>query len=131
MIILDTNALVWWTTAPEKLSKKARNAIEKATKENEVLVSSISIWEVYLLIKKDKLRFLIDVDLWREKVEGLPFIQFIPIDNQIASKSVNLPGDFSDDPADRIIVATAKEREAILITSDSRIRKYPYIRSVW
>ena len=53
MILLDTNALIWWSTAPEKLSRKARQIIEDTIKKEEILVSSISVWEVYLLMKKN------------------------------------------------------------------------------
>ncbi len=130
MILLDTNALIWWSTAPEKLSKKARKIIEEAIKKEEVLVSSISIWEVYLLMRKNRVGFFIDVDSWLEKLESLEFIKFVPIDNKIASQSVKL--DFaSSDPADRIIIATALNLGAKLVTSDKRILNYPHVQTIW
>ncbi len=132
MIVLDTHILVWWVSNPKKLSKKAQEIIKSEIKKNvQLLVSSISVWEIYLLVKKGRLHLTIDVDTWLEKVESLPFVEFIPVDNRIAAKSVNLPGEFHDDPADRIVVATAKEKGAILLTSDKRIRKYPHVHSLW
>src|SRR3990167_5289711 len=107
MIILDTNALIWWSTAPEKLSKKARKTIDESIKKEYIFISSISIWEVYLLVKKDKVELLLDIDSWLEKLEYLPFVKFIPVDNRIATHSVNLPDFEYKDPADRIIIATA------------------------
>lgn len=130
MIVLDTHVLVWWIGKPEKLSSKARNLIEKNIKSNEVLVSSISIWEIYLLVKKGKLKLTMDVDTWHERVEDLPFIQFIPVDNWIASKSVDLPELLHSDPADRIIIATALRFGAKLLTRDKRILDYSKIQTL-
>ena len=132
MIVLDTHVLVWWVASPEKLSTKAEKIIKSEIKNNgQLLVSSISVWEICLLVKKERLSFTMDVDIWLEKVESLPFIQFISVDNRTAAKSVNLPGEFHDDPADRMIIALAREKGAILLTSDRRIRKYPHVRSFW
>lgn len=131
MIILDTNALIWWTTAPEKLSRKAFEAVEQANSETGILVSSISVWEVYLLVKKDKLRLSLDIDQWLQKVESLPSIQFVPMDNRIAVQSVDLPEFASKDPADRIIIATALQYGAMIVSSDKKILKYPRVQSIW
>lgn len=130
MILLDTNALIWWSTAPEKLSRKARKLIEEAIKKEKILVSSISVWEVYLLMKKEKVRLSIDTDSWLQKLESLPFIRFVPIDNKIASQSVKLDFENSD-PADRIIIATALNFGAKLVTSDKKILNYQKVQSVW
>ena len=131
MILLDTSTLIWWTTALEKLSKKARDVIEKEIKEGVFFVSSISIWEIYLLVKKEKVRFSVDIDTWLEKVGSSPYINFIPVDNKIAAKSVMLPDFSNKDPADRMIVATALINGATLVTSDKRILNYPHVQSVW
>ena len=131
MILLDTSTLIWWTTALEKLSKKARDVIEKEIKEGVFFVSSISIWEIYLLVKKEKEGFSVDIDTWLEKVGSSPYINFIPVDNKIAAKSVMLPDFSNKDPADRMIVATALINGATLVTSDKRILNYPHVQSVW
>lgn len=132
MIVLDTHVLVWWVAKPEKLSKRAQEKIAREVKKGgQLLASSISIWEIYLLVAKNKLSFSVDVDTWLAKVESLPFMQFIPVDNKIAAKSVNLPEPLHSDPADRIIIATALQNGADLITSDKRILAYPNVRSIW
>ncbi len=131
MIVLDTHVLIWWVSHPNKLSSKAQEVIKKEVNKGLIVISSITIWEVYLLVKKGRLKLSLDTNSWLEMIEKLPFVQFIPINNQIAAKSVNLPGKFHDDPADRIIVATAREKGGILVTSDERIRKYSYVQSVW
>ena len=78
-----------------------------------------------------KISLNLDLDRWIEKVEKLPFLRFIPVNNQIAQKSVNLPGVFHSDPADRIMVATAREKGAVFITSDEKIRKYQHVQTIW
>ena len=131
MILLDTHALLWWVNDPKKLSFKAAKKINEEKAEGIIFVSSISVWEISLLIKKNRLGLNLDAQDWFKEIETLPFIQFVPIDNHIAAKSVNLPGEFHSDPADRIIVATAREKGADLVTSDEKIRKYQHVQTIW
>lgn len=132
MIVLDTHTLIWWVDSPQKLSKKARTIIgEEKRKEKSIVVSSMTIFEIYLLIKKGKLELSEYPGIWLEKIESLPSIRFVPVDNKIAADSVNL-ADFPDkDPADRMIVATALLYGAKLITSDQKIINYKKIQTLW
>lgn len=129
MILFDTHVLVWWASDPRKLSIKAKRTIAK--EKGRFFVSSISIWEICLLVKKGRLKLTMDIDRWLEKVESLPQLAFISVDNRIASKSVSLPEPLHEDPADRMIIATALHVGASVITSDERIRRYSHVRSVW
>jgi PIN domain nuclease of toxin-antitoxin system len=131
MIVLDTHAWVWFVSNPELLSKKAKRTIERAVVDNNVFISSISAWEVALLTSKKRLLLSMEVADWIKKSEMLPFVNFIPVDNSIAVKSVNLPQPFHSDPADRIIIATAISLGASLITKDERILKYPHVKTIW
>lgn len=132
MITLDTHTLIWWISNPEKLSKKAVKAIDQETRKKEdILVSSISVWEIYMLVRKGRLKFVMDVDEWFEKVEKIPLLQFVPVDNKIAAKSVMLPDLIHNDPADRIIIATSLIYGAPIITSDKKILKYTHAKSIW
>jgi len=131
MIVLDTHAWVWFVSNPELLSKKAKRTIERAVVDNNVFISSISAWEVALLTSKKRLLLSMEVADWIKKSEMLPFVNFIPVDNSIAVKSVNLPQSFHSDPADRIIIATAISLGASLITKDERILKYPHVKTIW
>lgn len=131
MIVLDTHVLLWWLSSPEKLSKKASKAISEAIRQQEILISSISVLEVYMLVKKGKLELDTLPDSWLQNVESLPFVRFIPVDNQIAAQSVALPELSHKDPADRIIIATALNTRAKLITADKGILKYPHVQSIW
>jgi PIN domain nuclease of toxin-antitoxin system len=131
MIVLDTHVWVWFVSNPELLSKKAKRTIERAVVDNNVFISSISAWEVALLTSKKRLLLSMEVADWIKKSEMLPFVNFIPVDNSIAVKSVNLPQPFHSDPADRIIIATAISLGASLITKDERILKYPHVKTIW
>jgi len=68
---------------------------------------------------------------WVAASEALPFLNFVPVSNNIALKSVGLPGALHNDPADRIIIATAVSMGAILVTKDEKIRNYPHVKTVW
>lgn len=131
MIVLDTHVLVWWVADPDKISTKAQKLISQALKKQEIIISSISIWEICLLVKMGRLKLTMDIDSWIQKIESLPFIRFIPVDNTIAQKSVFLLGNFPKDPADRIIAATTLQFGGKLITSDQKILKYPHLQAVW
>ena len=131
MIVLDTHAWIWFASKPETLSKKARKALDAAVNDKNVLISSISVWEVALLVKNKRLKLSMDVLDWIAKSENLPFIQFIPVSNSIAVKSVNLPPPLHPDPADRIIIATALSIGAPLVTKDKKIAAYSHVKTIW
>jgi PIN domain nuclease of toxin-antitoxin system len=131
MIVLDTHTWIWFISKPEVLSKKAKKAVSAAVKEKSVLISSISAWEVALLVIKKRLTLSLDVTDWIAKSEGLPFIQFIEISNTIAVKSVNLPQPLHPDPADRIIIATALSAGVPLVTKDKKLLNYPHVKTIW
>lgn len=131
MIVLDTHAWIWWISNPEKLGTTAASAIEQAIEKNSILLSSISTWEITLLVAKGRLTLSIDVRDWVRKTESLPFIRFMPVDNTIALRSVDLPGTFHADPADRIIVATALSTGMPLVTKDEKIRACSFVQTIW
>lgn len=132
MIVVDTHTLIWWVNDPQKLSKKAREIInQEKRREGGILVSSISTLEIYRLICNGKLQLINDIDSWLEKIENLPAVRFIPIDNKVAITSINLPDFDHKDPADRIIIATALHFGAALVTSDERILKYKKVQTIW
>ena len=132
MIALDTHALVWWVSDPARLGVKARKAIETATSEgDQLVVSSISAWEIAMLVTAGRLELTMDVDTWMARVESYPGVTFVPVDNRIALRAVLLDGFPHRDPADRIIVATALGLGATLITADERIQEYRPLRTIW
>ncbi|MEW6593701.1 MAG: type II toxin-antitoxin system VapC family toxin [Thermodesulfobacteriota bacterium] len=131
MIVLDTHALLWWVNGSTDLGKAAHKAIAAAVRAKSVHVSSISSWEIALLVECGRLRLALDVRDWLCRCEALPFLTFVPVDNAIAVESVRLPDFPHADPADRIIVATALSLGASLVTKDDTLRHYPHLKTIW
>jgi PIN domain nuclease of toxin-antitoxin system len=73
----------------------------------------------------------IGISDWIAATESLPFVKFSRVDNKIALQSVQLPGKLHNDPADRIIIATAITMNASVVTSDRKIIAYPVVKSIW
>jgi len=131
MIVLDTHAWVWFVSSPELLSRAAKKAVDAAKDQKRIFISSISAWEVALLVAKKRLKLTLDVTDWIASSEKLPFFQFIPVDNSVAVKSVNLPQPLHNDPADRIIIATANRIGAPVVTKDKKLLDYPHVKTIW
>ena len=132
LIVLDTHVLVWWVTGQTtELSRKARTAIDKEAAGGEILVSAISAWEIAMLVERGRLQLTLDVEQWLDIVTDIDAVRFVPVNNRIAVKSVGLPGVFHKDPADRLIVATARDAAAPLVTADEKIRQYAHVATIW
>jgi PIN domain nuclease of toxin-antitoxin system len=131
MIVLDTHAWVWWVSNPEMLSDAARQVIDDAVRRSGLYISTISAWEVAMLVEKGRLSLALDVRDWISRSEALPFLTFAPLSTAIAVESVRLPGFPHADPADRIIVATALSLGARLVTKDEKLLRYGPARAVW
>lgn len=131
VIVLDTHVWIWWVSNPENLSDAAMIRIEQAVSDKAVYVSSISTWEVAMLVAKKRLKLTMDVNDWIAKSETFPFLHFIPVTNSIAVRSVNLPGRFHSDPADRIIIATAMMQGGTLVSKDAKMLNYTHIETLW
>ena len=84
-----------------------------------------------MLVARDRVALAVDTDQWLELVGQIEAVRFVPVDNDISVRSVELPGEFHKDPADRIIVATARSLGAPLVTADEKIRAYTRLRTIW
>lgn len=131
MIVLDTHALVWWVNGDAALSKKAKNAIERELDGGQIIVSAISAWEIAMLVEHEKLVLSMDVLSWLGNVGQIDAVRFMPVDVEIGVKSTALPGEFHKDPADRMIVATARKLNVPLVTRDEKIRAYKHVKTIW
>ncbi len=132
MIVLDTHTLIWWVNENNQLSNKAKQKIKEIQdKKGELLVSSISSWEIALLVRKGRLALTMDVNKWIATTAAIDGLRYVPIDNEIGINSVQLPGEFHADPADRMIVALARRFNMPLVTADKRILAYAHVNSVW
>ena len=131
MIVLDTHALVWWVSGDGALSKKAKTAIARELDGGQIVISAISAWEIAMLVEREKLVLSMDVGSWLATASEIEAVRFMPVDSEIGVKSVELPGEFHKDPADRMIVATARRLAAPLVTRDEKIRAYPHVKTIW
>lgn len=84
-----------------------------------------------MLVRRGRLRLSVEPEVWIARCEQLSFLRFQQIDNRISRLSINLPGEFHADPADRFIVATANYLGASLVTKDGKIREYKHVRTIW
>ena len=133
MIVLDTHALIWWVNDDQQLSDRARKAIEKeiSNENGQVFISTITAWEIALLVEKGRLTLTMDVKDWLDTVAAIEGVRFVPVDNEVAIQSVRLPGEFHPDPADRMIVALTRRLSTALITSDAKIQTYKHVKTIW
>ncbi len=130
-ILLDTHVLVWWVSGCHRLPARVLRTIEHCLEEAEVLVSAITAWEISMLIEKGRLLLGMDVECWLDTVSGNEGLRFVPVNREIAIKSTLLPGNFHKDPADRMIVATARSLGIPLVTADEKILSWPHVRTLW
>ena len=129
--LLDTHVWVWWHMSPGKLSGRVRSLISDPARYEELLLSAISPWEFAKLLEKGRLAISCDPEEWIRQALEVPKLRLVPISPTVAYRSTVLPQPCHDDPADRIIVATARDENATILTSDQRIRAYPHCRSLW
>jgi PIN domain nuclease of toxin-antitoxin system len=128
MLLLDTCALIWYTEDENRLSSDAVKACDTIVKSG-AFISSISIWEIGLKIKNKKLDLGISAQAFLKRLKMLGTIDIIPVDEDVWMESLALDWEHRD-PADRVIVATARLNNLPIITSDLNIRKF-YPKSIW
>ncbi len=131
MILLDTHAWLWWLSVPAQLPPKTLAVVEASVVDEGVYVSSFSVWELAMLAALGRLALAKPVRQWLHDAEALSYVHFVPVDNAIAVEAVNLPPPIHKDPADRIIVATARLSGATLVTRDRKLLDYPHVHTLW
>ena len=130
MILLDTHTWIWAHSTTKLLSDNVKNLIKK-TQTDQRAIASISIWEFAMMVAKGRINVKIDPKRWLDNAIGSSGLQVIELTSEIAVESCNLPGDFHKDPADRIIVATARTHNLTLLTKDRKIIEYPHVKAIW
>jgi PIN domain nuclease of toxin-antitoxin system len=124
VILLDTHVVIWSAEGDARLGRKARKLIADRDQTDPFHVSAISAWEIALLVNKGRLELGGPARDWLAKSMKHPAWQTIPLDVAAAVESVNLPGDFHNDPADRFIVAAARLQGFAVVTADQAILDY-------
>jgi PIN domain nuclease of toxin-antitoxin system len=128
-LILDTHVFLWYMQANPILSPTFLKIMEK--KENEtILVSAITFWEIGMFAEKGKIQFDMDTLDWVERALSCPIFQVVPLSPKIAAQSSRLSDNLHGDPADRILIATAIEYHAVLVTCDEKILSFGGHRTI-
>ena len=129
MIVLDTHIWVWWVHGDARLTVSQAEAIT-ANESDVIGVTAISCWEIAKLVEYDRLELPCPLTDWFEQALTYPGIQILELTPQIAVESTQLPGAFHRDPADQLIVATARFYGCPLVTSDDKILNYPHVETI-
>jgi PIN domain nuclease of toxin-antitoxin system len=123
-ILLDTHVWIWYANGSEDLSKPARKAITEALHQHKAFIAAISLWEIGMLNKKQRIILGMPYLEWINQSLELTHLQIAPLTTSIAAESCQLPGEFHGDPADQLIVSTARVEGLTLVTRDKLILAY-------
>jgi PIN domain nuclease of toxin-antitoxin system len=129
--LLDTHAWVWWVTADRRLSKRAKTEIARAVERRSLHLSMISLWELAKKVEKKQIILDRNIDAWIDAAINDRPLHLVELTRPILIDSCRLPQPFHGDPADHIIVATARNHTATLVTKDTKIRRYAHVQSIW
>ncbi|WP_322069700.1 type II toxin-antitoxin system VapC family toxin [Paraburkholderia bannensis] len=129
MVALDTCALVYWLRGDQALSEPARNAIDNALEESEVLISTISVLEVAQFVEDGRLALSMDTRRWLATLASLEGVRMVPVDTAIAVRATTLSPQLP--PPQRLVAATARTLGVPLVTPDSRVRALTHIDTIW
>jgi len=128
--LLDTHTLIWALDAPERLPAPVE-AILRDARNLPFGVAAITPWEIAMLTTRGRLQLARPVAEWLSTALRPEFVNLLPLLPPIAVDSCTLLGQFHADPADRLIVATARHHGLTLLTADHAIRAYPHLRTLW
>ena len=129
--LLDTHTWIWWNMNPKRLSKRVKDLIGDANMYNEILLSAISPWEFSKLLERKRIGISCDPEEWIHTALDMPKLRLVPLSPILSYRSTILPQPFHNDPVDQIIVATAREENATILTKDHRILACENVRSLW
>ncbi len=128
MIILDTHIWIWWVNESEQLPSELEALIDQHVPTG-LGVSVISCWEVAKLVERGRIELTMPVKQWLIEALSFPGVRLLELTPDIAVDSTQLPGVFHRDPADQIIVATARYYNAPLLTLDAKLLEYEHVQT--
>ncbi len=129
MYLLDTNVWLWMVEEPSHIPAKMQDIVNNAN-NYPFCLSAISVWEVAKKVSLGKLGLSVPIQDWIGKATNDTYIHILPLSIQVSVESTQLPGEFHKDPADQIIVATARHHNLTILTADRLIQSYPYVKTV-
>jgi PIN domain nuclease of toxin-antitoxin system len=127
---MDTHVWFWSLSEPEKLSRSALGKI-KREKPDQRGIASISLWEFAMMISHKRIELKTTAEKWLEYAVHKSGLKVFELTYPVSLDACELPGGFHRDPADRIIVATARINGITLVTKDQKILRYPHVKSFW
>lgn len=127
-VLLDTHVWIGWLLPQAGLSRRERTALDLAAEQGRLRISAISLWEAQMLHAKKRLELPLPFPAWLEAAAAPNVVTVVPLDLQVVAALDALPATFHGDPADRIIVATARLHALPLATRDGRIRRSRLVR---
>jgi PIN domain nuclease of toxin-antitoxin system len=129
VIVLDTHIWVWWVHSDERLTQAQVDLIT-ASETDIIGVSAISCWEIAKLAEYGRLVLPCSLEEWFDQALNYPGVHLLELTPAIVIESTQLPGDFHRDPADQLIVATARVNNCPLVTADGKISNYPHVETI-
>ena len=125
MVVLDTHILIWWVNQSDRLRKGTLERIENEA--DSLGINAISLWEIAKLVQVGRLELSMPVEDWIEQALAYPKVMVVPLSPLIGVESTRLPPPFHKDPADELIVASARVPSCPLLTYDGKILNYPHV----
>ena len=129
MIILDTHIWVWWVDGNSRLTAQQQAWIQSYQSQG-LGVSIISCWEVAKLVEYGRLAFQCPVEEWIEQALAYPGVRLLELTPRIVVEATQLPAPFHRDPADQLVVATARVWNSPLLIADDKILHYPHVAAL-
>jgi len=130
VILVDTHVVAWLAFEQDRISRKARSAIDEARKNADGLaISDITLLELATLATKGRIHLDISLESFLQEVESRFVV--LPISGRACARAMGLPATYPKDPADRVIAATALVEGLSLLTADRAIRRSRTVQTIW
>ena len=124
MILVDTQALLWFTEGDTRLGKRARLLVSEEWKAEQLGISAMSLWEIGMLIEKRRIALSVSLPSYLQRLVNVEKLKVVAVDRAIATESGQLPEGLPGEPGDRLIAATTRIMECTLLTADSMLLDY-------
>lgn len=129
-VILDTHIWVWWLLPGSPLPERERMALDRIASDNGILLPAICLWEVQMLHRKKRIELPVPFPTWLRRATAADMLNVLPLNADTVIAADDLPAGFHGDPADRMIVATARVHDLSLATHDDAIKKSRLVK-IW
>ena len=119
--LLDTHAWIWWISGDSRLTLREREALDNLLPSERPVLAEISLWEVAMLVERDRLELDMDLERWLAVASAPATVELARLTPAVAAEVARMPEKFHRDPADRLIVATARVMKLRVLTRDKKI----------